>query len=849
MPEQEYTLTVDDKQVLDSLLRIGKAFDRMEKRGDDAMRKVSSSGSALGSVLGGVVQGAVQALTQAVIQLGAQAVAAFAGIIVSSQQAAAEFDVLRRQFIGIFKGQEDAADAIMDHIGQRASSLGLELREALGIGKAFIPDIIGEEDPLAILDDLFIAVRGLKEIDPLAGIKGARRAIEEAISGQTRSIQDIFEFTKTEITILRDAQKEFGATVGTIEGINRVLERQGVNVEALKGSFNQAVGEMEFAMGKLNIEMGKPIVEELTEALSRLGSIVADKSDDFELLAGAIGDVVALVVDFLSANVGDFLEQLDVEKLTEMTTTFGELVNQALVFGDILLDLEVSGGFVDQVIFISEKLTEMLVTINQIAAVVKATSAAAETLGGIGLGGLGLGGAVRLGRGLLGGGITEPEGGSAIDAFNDSLKESVEAMEEANRRTAESTSRTNERIAAQKKGTEAGLAEAEAFLKGAGAAGELTEEQQKLIEAMEKAAKKRLDLEKQSSREREKIARNRARDLEDIERRHQQSIDNLIKDQGRDEVQFARQQAQERIALERSATDRLIEIEKQFQRQIDDINLDLVRSKEDAEEAQNAIAFVQAIKRSERRVEDARTDREQAVRDTSEETEKRKSILAEQQEQERRQFEESQALKLVALQESLEQQLEEEKLAHQRRLEDQTIREQERLAKVQEALDEATQIEKDTGQEKLAVLDANMVAENRTVQERLDERLAIIRNFSDLAGNLLLPGTLGGSIPMAPLAGLQQGAPVDAGIPVVVGEGGRPELFIPSSAGRIIPNSRLSAFPAPSLGGGGNVTNNAFSPNFNLNNPAVLSPEQAIATQNIARQMAISVFNQLLQGR
>ncbi len=81
---------------------------------------------------------------------------------------------------------------------------------------------------------------------------------------------------------------------------------------------------------------------------------------------------------------------------------------------------------------------------------------------------------------------------------------------------------------------------------------------------------------------------------------------------------------------------------------------------------------------------------------------------------------------------------------------------------------------------------------------------------------------------------------------MLLGELGE-ELFIPPTSGSIIPNNQIGAF----LDGG--VTNNSsteinYQPQFQLSNPALLSPEQAAQTRSIAASIATQMFQQVLGG-
>lgn len=79
------------------------------------------------------------------------------------------------------------------------------------------------------------------------------------------------------------------------------------------------------------------------------------------------------------------------------------------------------------------------------------------------------------------------------------------------------------------------------------------------------------------------------------------------------------------------------------------------------------------------------------------------------------------------------------------------------------------------------------------------------KGLGGLGGSLLravLPslggGSLFGGVPISPFGGLARGGRVAPGRAFLVGEAG-PELFVPSTAGEIVPNERLAAAPAVSV--------------------------------------------------
>ena len=51
--------------------------------------------------------------------------------------------------------------------------------------------------------------------------------------------------------------------------------------------------------------------------------------------------------------------------------------------------------------------------------------------------------------------------------------------------------------------------------------------------------------------------------------------------------------------------------------------------------------------------------------------------------------------------------------------------------------------------------------------------------------------TINETINRKPIEGRQHGGPVTAGSPYVVGEGGKPEIFVPGQSGSVVPNKSI----------------------------------------------------------
>lgn len=940
MAQTEYKLTIDDSDVEESLIMADRGFDKMQKSGDEAMKslgksatklgdtlkrdvngrlrdargrfvamdktgdsalkKITQNATGLGKVISGAVTPAFTSLAGAALQFGQVAVSAFAQVIQSSVQAANEFDVTRKKFISIFDGGEKEADAVMDHISKRASALGLDMNEALSLSKSFLPDVKGSEDPLGAIDNLLIGVRALAEEDPLQGMIGARVAIDEAMSGSLQSLKDRFEFTKTEIDILKAAQGELGQVAGTIEGINQVMQRRGFDIEALKGTFTQAVGEMTFATSKLQIELGKPIADQLTESLNDLNNLVNENSDDLQLLAGSIGDVVANVVDFISTEAVEWLAQIDVGNIQEVVDAFNRMVTQIQVINDLLPGMEMDSEFLDSVTWIIDQITKAVEVFTKLDAIIDI----------LGESGKGLGGAII--------GAFKEEGGTFGERFTNSLitivkgnekaKESflasADAIEKGNQKMKEQEETIKTRKAALDVDTSAGLKRAEAFLKEGDAASKAQSELEKLglsekqITQIHKDAasvlERRNTLETKFSQDRADNHRQALEDIDDIEADHKQDILAAGVNLNRSTRGMATKHGQERTDVEKGFRRELLDVEQEYQDELTRIQRQTQLSMESAELSQDALAFVEALRQQEVAEEEASIRRDEGMSEAETGREQQLADLEVSQAAERETLQQSHRDKLEDLQLSLEQELAEQRLVDDRRAEQQALDEQRqfdaltqgqanKLDKLTEGLDAETAAVVRAEAAKLAAVES-FAAQAQAKLNQLAVKAAAtvstpVNRGADLASRVAsrsaqidvarrqaslqqrggVPRRLGGGV----TAGIsyrvgeigiegylprrQFGGTALGGQPMLLGELGE-ELFVPPVSGSIIPNNQIGQF----LGGNGVTNNNSteinFQPQFQLSNPAVLSPAQAAQTQAIAASVASQMLQQVLGG-
>lgn len=708
----EYLLLLNTESASKSLQDISIKFDQLAARGDEAFKRVGGSAQVSGFQIG-AISGVVQTVTQALLNMAAQGTQALVKLGQESMQLAAQFDAARRMFSNIFEGNEQVASAVMDRVISKAAALGIEMNDALSLGRAFLPDVQNLEQ----FDKLLGMMRGMAEIDPIQGIAGARFAIDEAMSGQFRSLIGRFEFRRDQVDRIKELQKELGPVAGTIEGVTKELERMGVNTEMLGGTFQTSMGQATAAIDKVKLAMGRPLMEEAMEGLDEFSQVMGEKSQDFQLIAGVVGDTLASIVDFVAGGAIDFLKNLDVDKVMEVVQGIQMMAENARTLAEILLDMDFSDSFLDNLTGATDKLNEALETAIKLAALAKAEAARQQAEAEVRRAAAGAEGETygrgRFFAGLVGGtgqeGVEERARAAGEKAFGDVMLETVKALDKHNQRIEENKRKLEERRAEleKQKDTTDELAEANAqmekrYAKIFGAGGtEPDEETAKAIEKVNKATedieiqhqrrmaeidkdalRDRLAAEQGFAEDRLDLARKNAQRVEDINSDHQDRLDDAAIDLSRDEEKIARDMARKRVEAEREAAKEQVKIEQDLVDELERIRRRFNEDLLDAERNQDAIAFIEAIRARDREIEEARIGRDEKVEEARAEAEEKREELKLQQEQEVEDAKIANEEKLEDLQLRLNRELEKQATAYERDLEQQGITEDRKRAQL-----------------------------------------------------------------------------------------------------------------------------------------------------------------------
>lgn len=880
----------DFERLIDSLddisghaRRSADTLELMDKQGGRGFNNVGRSARASGVRIGAVA-GIVASLTSKLIDLGQEGVRAFSELIKESVRAAQVLETTGASLVGIFEGNEEAALAALGRIREESIRLGVDISE---LAPAFLPRL-ENLDQFARVAEL---AAGLARIDPAQGAPGARIALQEALSGELLTLRRRFEI---DIRPIQQAQEELGEMEGLLVGLQNVLAARGQDFETLGDTAAFTFGQTRTLAEDAQKTFGEPILDALKEDFQALNDFILENKDSIDIIAGALGDVIADIADLTGDQLLGFVEDLDFDAIQQIILDIQDLIDiiEALrQVNEINPFRQLSDGIGETLPDLFDLETAMKAVI-QLMGLINAAAAAGieavtgyfEIVGGIASGDISFGQLSeewdRLGESVRG-------------AARDELSEASSIIEDLNTRLEENEQRLRDRIQAQKEDSEEGLAAADSILaqkqaleEEAKAAEEAAEAQEKINEAREKfdigkeraefdllldQQRKALDAEIEFAQKREDIARKNEQAIADIRRKNAQRIIDAATDLQRDEEDIARDQARRIEDLEEESAKKRTEIETNYRRE-----LERIRFAFDAQEAIRAndtIAFLRIQRRKDFELEQAKQQREEEVQDAEQSAVERREELQKQLEREIEDARIANQRKLEDLRIALQRDFEEQQINYQSEIEQQQIAEQRKreelqrsfqqqredfnrhwerkLQDLQRNLQKELEIIRQFEQRKAAIQRSRRVEAGRqTADEALRQRalnVAKSKGRDDLISRIqdasrdelteILKQLIGDR---GRIGGRQFGGYTPAGIDFLVGERG-PEVLRLPVAGEIIPNYRLKFNPA-TAGLSRQTTVNNRTTNLNLDAMLdTLSPQQIAIVQQLVRQLQLSV--------
>jgi hypothetical protein len=447
-------------------------------------------------------------------------------------------------------------------------------------------------------------------------------------------------------------------------------------------------------------------------------------------------------------------------------------------------------------------------------------------------------------------------------AYTDSVNETNKAIAEYKAGIQEAADAVDSATIPTKANTEAGEAQANALLEAGAAARALADAQeeaadaqakidearakaeqdfqQDLLEADIKFERARTDALLDGQRKREDAAQKNLDAIADIEKKNKQAVTDSALDLTRDEQDIFTKHSREKIEQRKEEGQKLLDIQIDTGRKIADIMQRSAIDLDDAAEKRDAVTDLRILKQRNQDITNAQKDAARQVEDTKLAGQRKREELKVQQQQELDDARLANERRLEDLQTALSRELEAQATAYDREREQIATNEQRKLDDLVTARTRDREDAKRHYDEKLADLEISLAAEleiikqaNALAEEEAARHAAAMaeaekkkpsKTGGKAAGFGENPGTLGqgkgkkppsykggkgagfGSNP-GTITGHAFGGLVNRGQVTMVGERG-PELFQPSSAGKIIPNNQLilpSMMPKSAIN---NITNN-----------------------------------------
>lgn len=859
----------------------GFALQRFGVQGVAAWGEIFAAVGPAGLAIGAVLVPTI-ALTKAFQALMQAGIEAFKQIIAGSVETGRTFEATQAQFTGIFEGQEQVAEAVFGRIRALSEQLGTDATE---ISRAFLPEV----ESLDQLEQIVKQASALAKFQPEQGALGARIALQEALSGDLRSLQRRFEISPEAIDRIRQLQQELGTTEGLIVGLDAELKRTGRDIEALSNTFDVALGRVQELVRTLLGVAGEPIVDALTEEFTRLFETMDEHRDELTIIMNSLGEAIAGVIELLGDKLVPLLDSLDSEKAIEVADSIRQ------IGAGLELILNVATGF--------DALDE------DFSAVLTVTRAVADALGIMATGLVLIQtvgtyalqslyqkfGPVLAAIAYLTGDLekaayitsqiaTTPiedatavfvEGGLAIKEYKDGLAaihdENVQFAEDLEKNTSAAEEQADAMLMMRKAANDLAAAEAEL----ADAQAEQAEEQKKLadelsqdlMEAQLKRSRALLDLEQDTAEKRIDAAREHVRKIQKIFRDHQDDLADAALDLSRDEEDIARKAAREQEDVERESAKKKLEIEQDFRSKLDEIRRKFLFDAEEAVRQNDAVEFLRIKRRMEFELNEARLKRDTDVQEEEQAAQERRE---EQRIALQREIEDAQIAnqrKLQDLQTNLARRLQEQNIAYAQELQDIKIQEERKREEIDKAM--ARQIEdlNRAFQERLRVIQAALDDEVQAVQaaaQRMAEawlevaraRTAGLRGGSGSGVGSSTPGGQqssgskdDGKTSRPPSRRRKLGGTVQQNEPVLVGEplpGNKPnpEVFIPNSSGLVHSLNRMMASIPPGNAGGSTIIDNSrtIEAPISLNDPNSFSAVQWAQIDNRITRMLQKVY-------
>lgn len=493
----------------EELEQLKKQFPEISHLGKSAFDDTSKASMGFGSILTGFVAGSVAAVTAALLDMAKQGIMAMVDLAKKAISLNSELEQAKITFTSMFQGNEQAANAFIEHLKEQSKLLKISQSEAQQFAKSILPDT----NSVKQFDEVLrLATVGAK--DAKKNVSDLIFTFNEAVSGDFTSMRDILDLPPDVLGRLRASKGDVSVL---IDELNKLFTKRGVNdIGAFSSTLDTTTANLRSFAEELLLIASQPGFESLNESAQALFDVLQDKRPELELIAGAIGDIVANVVDFAGGNLVDFLESLDTEEILEFTQTFFGLVDQAQILVDIIAELAFPDTWISDLTTTVELLQDVVRGAIEVTLLAKAEAArqkaiqedagfTPEQFGG-GIQGNIMATGAAIGKSLASG-PEEIERSRKVgqEAFNQVMAEGNRLLEESNQRIEENRQKTEDRRKEQEKSKDTDTSAIDAILELSNAESEQAKVTKILTDNLEKYGSELIELQEQTNEKIEEL--------------------------------------------------------------------------------------------------------------------------------------------------------------------------------------------------------------------------------------------------------------------------------------------------------------------------------------------------------
>jgi len=285
---------------LESMTTSGSTLARTLGQGGLKMGELASAAGLSGKALlaaGAAAAGIAAAVAGAVVamkgmwEISKMVYQQFIQITDQAAQAAIQIDTARSGFEAMFEGSEDMAGVALDIVREKSREMGADLTQ---LGRAFLPEMSSLEE----FDKLAEVSAALAAYDPAQGAYGVNLALKDAMTGDFRSLRQRLEFSVPETDRIRAHMEENGnSIISMLDAIEVELERKGRSWEAFADTFAVQIGRVQQGWQFLLEEMGEPILDTQKEGFRALADAMEENMDVFIVMGQGVGRLRAIIED------------------------------------------------------------------------------------------------------------------------------------------------------------------------------------------------------------------------------------------------------------------------------------------------------------------------------------------------------------------------------------------------------------------------------------------------------------------------------------------------------------------------------------------------------------------------